>query len=155
MGSESGFIADHQGLRDGSGLPWGVESAERAGCADRPFDLLCHRLNREPSQRQRRDEDLERQTARVQAADYGVYGARKVRLAPNRAASRGQMHRGALTAELGLFGAMRGKAPKTTIAESGGRPPPGRSRWAPVWTAGTESVWAADLSYLSYLCRCR
>lgn len=95
------FIADHQGLRDGSGLPWGVESAERAGCADRPFDLLCHQLNREPSRRQRRDEDLERQIARVQAANYGVYGARKVRLAPNREASRGQMHRGALTAELG------------------------------------------------------
>ncbi len=39
------FIAEHQGHRDGpDGLRWGVESicdaADRAGCADRPIDLL-------------------------------------------------------------------------------------------------------------------
>jgi putative transposase len=54
----------------------------------------------------------QRRIARVQAANYGVYGARKVRLAPNRAGIPGP--NAALTAELGLFGAMRGKARKTT-----------------------------------------
>ena len=41
----TGFIADHQGRRDGpDGLRWGVEpictQLYRAGCADRPVDLL-------------------------------------------------------------------------------------------------------------------
>ena len=57
-------------------------------------------------------------------------------------------------AELGLFGAIRVKARKTTIAESG-RSPPGRSRWAPVGPPAPNRLCEADLTYVSYLCRCR
>jgi putative transposase len=41
-------------------------------------------VNREPSRRQLRDEKLKTHIQRVHAANYGVYGARKVWLALNR-----------------------------------------------------------------------
>ena len=62
-------------------------------------------VNREPSRRQLRDEDLKREIARVHAANYGVYGARKVWLTLNRegiAVARCTVER--LMAELGLSG---------------------------------------------------
>jgi hypothetical protein len=65
------------------------------------------------------------------------------------------MHRGALTAELGLFGAMHGKEPKTTIAESGRSPRPGDLVGRRFGPPAPNRLWAADLSYMSYLCRCR
>ena len=66
--------------------------------------------DREPSRRQIRDEDLKPHIKRVHAANYGVYGARKVWLALNRegiAVARCTVER--LMAELGLTGAVRGK----------------------------------------------
>jgi putative transposase len=68
-------------------------------------------VNREPSRRQIRDEQLQPEIARVHAANYGVYGARKVWLALNREGirvARCTVER--LMAELGLTGAIRGKA---------------------------------------------
>jgi putative transposase len=59
-----------------------------------------------------------RQIARVHAGNYGVYGARKVWLALNRegaTVARCTVER--LMAELGLAGAIRGKARRTTIAD--------------------------------------
>ena len=44
-------------------------------------------VNREPSRRDVRDEDLKAQITRVHAANSGVYGARKVWLALNREAT--------------------------------------------------------------------
>ena len=41
-------------------------------------------INRQPSRRQVRDETLKAQITRDHAANYGVYGARKVWLALNR-----------------------------------------------------------------------
>jgi putative transposase len=41
-------------------------------------------VNREPSRREIRDEALKLQIRKVHAANYGVYGARKVWLALNR-----------------------------------------------------------------------
>ena len=81
-------------------------------------------INRQPSRRQVRDETLKAQIARVHAANYGVYGARKVSLALNREGipvARCTVER--LMAELGLFGAIRGKARKTTLADPGGARP--------------------------------
>ena len=75
-------------------------------------------LNRQPSRRQVRDETLKAQITRVHAANYGVYGARKVWLALNRegiAVARCTVER--LMAELGLTGAVRGKTKRTTIAD--------------------------------------
>ena len=98
------------------------------------------KVNREPSRRQVRDEVLKTEIVRVHAANYGVYGARKVWLALNRegiTVARCTVER--LMAELGLSGATRGKAKRTTVADPAA-PRPGGPRAAPVWAAGTESV---------------
>ena len=75
-------------------------------------------INRAPSRREVRDETLKAQIARVHAANYGVYGARKVWLALNRegiTVARCTVER--LMAELALTGAVRGKTKRTTIAD--------------------------------------
>ena len=106
-------------------------------------------VHREPSRRQSRDEVLKREIARVHAANYGVYGARKVWLALNRegtAVARCTVER--LMAELGLAGAVRGKAKKTTIADpTAARPADlvGR-RFGP---PAPNRLWVADLTYVS------
>ena len=69
------FIADHQGHRDGrDGLQWGVESIctqlTELGVPIAP-STYYDQLNREPSRREVRDEDLKAQIARVHAANYG------------------------------------------------------------------------------------
>ena len=95
-------------------------------------------VDRQPSRRQVRDEALKAEIARVHAANYGVYGARKVWLALNRegiAVARCTVER--LMAELGLTGAVRGKAKRTTIADPAAAAA-GRSRAAPVRPAGTQ-----------------
>jgi len=82
-------------------------------------------VSREPSKRQIRDEALKPQVERVHAANYGVYGARKVWLALRREGvdvARCTVER--LMAELGLAGAIRGKVNKTTIADPAGSRPP-------------------------------
>ncbi|MGY4646468.1 hypothetical protein ACVWWN_000264 [Mycobacterium sp. URHB0021] len=116
------FIADHQGHRDGrDGLRRGVESIctqlTELGVSIAP-STYYDQLNREPSRRQVRDEDLKPQIARVLAANYGVYGARKVWLALNReeiTVARCTVER--LMVELGLAGATRGKSRGTTFAD--------------------------------------
>ena len=75
-------------------------------------------VNREPSHRQFRDEVLKAEIMRIHAANYGVYGARKVWFALNRegtTVARCTVER--LMAELGLAGATRGRARRTTIAD--------------------------------------
>jgi putative transposase len=75
-------------------------------------------VNREPSRRRARDEVLASEIVRVHAANYGVYGARKVWLALNRegiTVARCTVER--LMAELGLSGATRGKAKRTTVPD--------------------------------------
>lgn len=106
-------------------------------------------LNREPSCRQLRDEELKEHIKRVHAANRGVYGARKVWLALNRegiAVARCTVER--LMAELGLAGVVRGKAKKTTIADPGAVRPAdlvGR-KFAPL---APNRLWVADLTYVS------
>ena len=106
-------------------------------------------VHREPSRRQSRDEVLKREVARVHTANYGVYGARKVWLALNREGievARCTVER--LMAELGLAGAVRGKATKTTIAD----PTAARAadlvgrRFGP---PAPNRLWVADLTYVS------
>jgi putative transposase len=122
------FIADHQRHHDGpDGLRWGVESIctqlTELGVPIAP-STYYDQVNREPSRREVRDEDLKAQIARVHAANYGVYGARKVWLALNRegtTVARCTVER--LMAELGLAGATRGKSRRTTIADPGAARP--------------------------------
>ncbi len=107
-------------------------------------------VNREPSGRQVRDEALKPEVARVHAANYGVYGARKVWLALNREGievARCTVER--LMAELGLTGAVRGKARRTTIADQTAARPADlvQRKFAP---PAPNRLWVADL-----LCRRR
>lgn len=147
------FIADHQGHYDGpDGLRWGVESIctqlTELGAPIAP-STYYHQVKRQPSRRQMRDEDLKAQIARVHAANYGVYGARKVWLALNRegiVVARCTVER--LMAELGLAGATRGKPRRTTIADPTAPRPADlvQRRFAP---PAPNRLWVADLTYVS------
>jgi len=105
-------------------------------------------LDREPTRREVRDDELKAHINRVHRANYGVYGARKVWLALNREGvevARCTVER--LMSDLGLRGAVRGKATTTTIADPGAARPAdlvGR-RFGPV---APNRLWVADLTYV-------
>ena len=106
-------------------------------------------VNREPSRRQVRDEALKPEIARVHAANYGVYGARRVWLALNRegiTVARCTVER--LMADLGLSGATRGKTRKTTIVDPAAARPADlvQRRFGP---PAPNRLWVADLTYVS------
>jgi putative transposase len=106
-------------------------------------------VNRTATARERRDERLEAEIARVHAANYGVYGARKVWLTLNREGipvARCTVER--LMRSLGLAGARRGTVKRTTIAD----PAAERARdlvrrdFAPT---APNRLWVADITYVS------
>lgn len=106
-------------------------------------------VNREPSRRQMRDGELKGHIRRVHAGNYGVYGARKVWLALNRegiTVARCTVER--LMNELGLTGATRGTARKTTIADPAAMRPADlvQRRFGP---PAPNRLWVADLTYVS------
>ena len=81
-------IADHQGRREGGdGLRWGVQSIcaglVALGVQIAPSTYYEH-VGRQPSRREVRDEALRPEIERIHAANYRVYGARKMWLALNR-----------------------------------------------------------------------
>ena len=85
----------------------------------------------------------------MHAANYGVYGARKVWLALNREGievARCTVER--LMAELGLTGAVRGKVKRTTIADPAAARPADlvQRQFAP---PAPNRLWVADLTYVS------
>lgn len=133
-------------------MRWGVQSicAELVGLGIQIAPSTYYEnLGRRPSRREVRDEDLKPEIARVHAANYGVYGARKVWLALNREGvevARCTVER--LMAELGLRGAVRGKVRRTTIADSAAaRPADLVSRqFGP---RAPDRLWVADLTYVS------
>ena len=89
------FIRTHQGRREAAGLVWGVEPIctvlTEHGLPIAPSTYYDHlALGQAPTRRQLRDEQLEAEIARVHAAHYGVYGARKVWLQLNREGVRGR-----------------------------------------------------------------
>jgi putative transposase len=105
--------------------------------------------DRAPSRRKARDEVLKREIERVHTENYGVYGARKVWLALNRegiAVARCTVER--LMAELGLSGAVRGTARRTTIADPAAARPADlvQRRFGP---PAPNRLWVADLTYVS------
>jgi putative transposase len=107
------------------------------------------RRDRAPSRRQVRDEELKPEIARVHAANYEVYGARKVWLALNRegiAVARCTVER--LMTQLGLTGAVRGKTKRTTIADPAAARPADlvSRRFGP---PAPNRLWVADLTYVS------
>ncbi|MFV3741612.1 IS3 family transposase, partial [Mycobacterium tuberculosis] len=105
--------------------------------------------NREPSRRELRDGELKEHISRVHAANYGVYGARKVWLTLNREGievARCTVER--LMTKLGLSGTTRGKARRTTIADPATARPADlvQRRFGP---PAPNRLWVADLTYVS------
>ena len=102
-----------------------------------------------PTRRHLREKQLEADIARVHAAHYGVYGARKVWLQLNREGvrvARCTVER--LMRRLGLRGAVRGKTRRTTIADRAAKLPEDlvQRRFAP---AAPDRLWVADITYVS------
>lgn len=133
-------------------MRWGVQSI-CAGLVELGIQIApstyYDQVNRESSRREVRDDELKEHIRRIHAANYGVYGARKVWLALNREGievARCTVER--LMDDLGLHGAVRGKVKRTTIADpTGGRPADlvGRQFAAPA----PNRLWVADLTYVS------
>jgi putative transposase len=146
------FIREHADHRDPGGLRWGVEPIctvlTEHGLPVAPSTYYEH-LGKAPTPRQHRDEYLLEQIRRVHAANYSVYGARKVWLQLNREGievARCTVER--LMKAAGLVGAVRGKVKRTTIAD----PAAERARdlvkrnFAP---ASPDRLWVADITYVS------
>jgi putative transposase len=149
------FIADHKNSRidhgvDGPGLRWGVESIcavlSGHGCPIAP-STYYEAVTRPASRRALRDERLRAEIRRVHAANYGVYGARKVWLALNREGTpvaRCTVER--LMRELGLAGVRRGRRWRTTIADPAAARPADlvQRRFNP---DRPDRLWVADFTY--------
>lgn len=119
------YIDSVAGHRDEGGLRWGVESIcaqlTELGAKIAPATYYEHR-GRKPTAREVSDADLKPKVATIHAANYGVYGARKVWLTLNRERpsdalpiARCTVER--LMREMGLQGAVRGKVKRTTISD--------------------------------------
>ncbi|KCT81558.1 hypothetical protein X356_02163 [Mycobacterium tuberculosis XTB13-138] len=133
-------------------MRWGVESIctqlTELGVPIAPSTYYYH-INREPSRRELRDGELKEHISRVHAANYGVYGARKVWLTLNREGievARCTVER--LMTKLGLSGTTRGKARRTTIADPATARPADlvQRRFGP---PAPNRLWVADLTYVS------
>ena len=149
------FIAAHADRRTVDGLRWGVEPICRVltehGTPIAPSTFYDAR-DRTSAQEQR-DEQLRADIARVHAANYGVYGARKVWLALNRERPAGAPPIARCTVErlmgdLGLAGAIRGKVKRTTIANPAAARPADlvERQFAPL---APDRLWVADFTYVS------
>jgi putative transposase len=126
--------------------------AARARHHDRPVTYYEY-LRHAPSDRDRREERLKVEIARVHRENFAVYGARKVWLQLNREAIPGFGHVARCTVErlmrdLGLAGAVRGKIKKTTVADPDAHRADdlvGR-QFAPT---APDRLWVCDLTYVS------
>lgn len=146
------FICEHADHREGEGLRWGVEPIctvlSEHGLKIAPSTYYEH-VTKAPGARAERDAALLEHIRRVHAANYGVYGARKVWLALNRegiAVARCTVERLMRTA--GLAGAVRGKVERTTIADRSAKQPGDlvERNFAPL---APDRLWVADFTYVS------
>lgn len=131
---------------------YGVEPICRVltehGCPIAPSTYYEAR-NRSASRRTVRDEELKIEVSRVHAENYSVYGARKVWLQLRREGievARCTVER--LMGVLGLEGARRGKAKRTTIADPQGRRADDlvQRKFNPI---APNMLWVADFTYVS------
>jgi putative transposase len=99
--------------------------------------------------RTRRDGELKAEIGRVHAANFGVYGARKVWRQLGRediTAARCTVER--LMRSLGLRGVVRGRRCRTTIADDSAQRP--LDRVQRVFRAGRpDELWVADFTYVA------
>ena len=144
------FIDEHADRRDG-GLRWGVEPICRVlsehGLPIAPATYYAHK-NRPPSARSVRDEYLKGVIGEVHAANYGVYGVRKMHaVLARRGEQAGRDQVGRLMGELGLAGVRRGKPKRTTTpTETAGRPADLVNRQ--FHAERPDQLWVCDLTYI-------
>jgi putative transposase len=141
-----GFIDGHKERRS-AGLRWGIEPI----CAVLPIAPSTYHAakQRPPSARALRDAELRPEILRVWEQNLSVYGADKVWDQLNKdgiGVARCTVER--LMADLGLTGANRGKARKTTIADPTAARPADlvQRQFAP---PAPNRLWVADLTYVS------
>jgi IS30 family transposase len=151
-----GYIDSVAGRREEGGRRWGVESIcaqlTELGAKIAPATYYEHR-GRRPTAREMTDAELKPKIAAVHAANYGVYGARKVWLTLNRERpadaspiARCTVER--LMGEHGLAGAVRGKVKRTTISDPKTPKPLDLvdRNFAPL---APDRLWVADFTYCS------
>jgi len=146
------FIHEHADHREPGGLRWGVEPIcavlTEHGIKVAPSTYYDH-VGRTPTAREQRDTHLLTEIRRVHAANYAVYGARKVWLQLNREGipvARCTMER--LMRTDGLAGAVRGKVKRTTIAD----PDAQRARdlvGRNFASTAPDRLWVMDITYVS------
>jgi putative transposase len=133
------FIQEHRGS-------FGVEPICRVLAFATSTYYACR--TRPPSARELRDEQLEREVARVHKANRGVYGAKKVWKQMKRegfGVARCTVAR--LMRKLGLVGVRRGKGWRTTIpGDPAARPADLVER--KFEAAHPNHLWVADLTYI-------
>lgn len=146
------FIRAHAGRRAPGGLRWGVQPI-CAVLSEHGWPIVPSTyyavVNRQVTDREWRDAHLVHEIRRVHAANYHVYGARKVWLALNRdgiTVARCTVER--LMREHGLRGVVRGRAHRTTVADPSAARPEDlvRRRFTP---AAPDRLWVADFTYVS------
>ena len=106
------------------------------------------RKTRTPSARQLRDEQLLAEIRRVHAANYGVYGARKVWKQLNRegvVVARCTVER--LMRRAGITGLVRGAKRRTTIPDPAAPKPPDLVKRSFVATRPNQ-LWVSDITYV-------
>lgn len=146
------FVAEHAEKVSVDGLRWGVEPICRVlsdqGTPIAPSTYYDAR-SRRASARSVRDDQLRAPIVAEHAANYGVYGARKVWLALNRqgvAVARCTVER--LMGELGLAAAVRGKVKRTTVADPAA-PRPADLVARRFGALAPDRLWVADMTYVS------
>ncbi|MCX5233041.1 IS3 family transposase [Streptomyces sp. NBC_00233] len=150
------FIAEHKDRIGEAGVRWGVEPICRV-LSEHGLPVAAstfYDAARRPAVtvRTEREETLKREIARVHAANFGVYGARKVWLQLNRegmSVARCTVER--LMRELGLRGAVRGRTRRTTV------PDPAAARPADLVKRrfdrpAPNRLWVTDFTYVATVC---
>lgn len=146
------FIRSHAGRRQAGGLRWGVEPICRVLCEHGVKiapSTYYDRVDRPATMSEYREALLVNRIRDVHAANYSVFGARKMWIVLNRmgiTVARCTVER--LMREAGLTGAVRGKTKRTTIA---GR---AADRYPDLVQRGfsprrPDRLWVADMTYVS------
>ena len=105
--------------------------------------------SRPPSKRAQSDAELKPEVTRVHAANFGVYGARKLwRQLRREGFDVGRDRVARLMAELGLAGVVRGKAKRTTVPTAVAERPGDLVERRFTATAPNR-LWVADLTYVA------
>jgi len=134
------FIDDNKGV-------YTVESI----CSELPIAVSTYYAakSRPPSQRQIGDETLLPEIRRVHTENYGVYGRRKIHAQMNREGfeiGRDRCER--LMKQAGITGVVRGKKPRTTVADEKAERAPDLVDRAWETVKAPNRVWVADFTYV-------